>query len=299
MTLIAILAALGLSHFAPGLADIRRTGWVRDWTATVTRHVADRLPAFDGALGVVIVLAGPLLLTALLQSALAGMYYGLAVFAFSVVVLVWAWGPRDLGEDVQAYREALATGSTAEQRRAAGKLVPGELPAGAEAEGETVVAWIYLGALERWFGVVFWFIVLGPLGAVLYRWTQVMAREAAEAGPGDNFVAASRRLRRVLDWPVCLLMALGLAVVGHFDAVVQAWRRYYRENEGGFFALDPGYLLSAARATLAAPPTGWQEEQGGPHDVAWQLEASMNLVWRVLFVWLSVVALLTVAGWAG
>lgn len=298
MTLIAILTALGLGHFAPGLGDLRRTGWVRNWTAAVARH-SDRLPGFDGAAGVVAVLLPPLAAVALLQVLLAGLYSGVAVFVFSVLVLVWAWGPRDLDDDVQAYLVARESGDTADQRRAAQRIVPGELPAESQAEAETVVAWIYLGALERWFGVVFWFLVLGPLGAVLYRLTQVLARNMPDSELGESFVEAARRLRRLLDWPVCLLMATGLAIVGHFDAVIHAWRAYYRREQCGFFALDPGYLLAAARATLQAPPTGWRDEAPAEAGVAGEIRASMNLVWRVLFVWLSVVALLTVAGWAG
>lgn len=298
MTLIAILTALGLGHFAPGLGDIRRTGWVRNWTAAVARH-SGRLPGFEGAAGVVAVLMPPLAAVALLQVLLAGLYSGLVVFVFSVLVLVWAWGPRDLDDDVQAYLAARESGDTADQRRAAQRIVPGELPAESEAEAETVVAWIFLGALERWFGVVFWFLVLGPLGAVLYRLTQVLARNMPDSEVGESFVEAARRLRRLLDWPVCLLMATGLAIVGHFDAVIHAWRAYYRREQCGFFALDPGYLLAAARATLQAPPTGWRDEAPAQSGVAGEIRASMNLVWRVLFVWLSVVALLTVAGWAG
>lgn len=298
MTLIAILTALGLGHFAPGLGDLRRTAWVRGWTAAVARH-SDRLPGFDGAAGVIAVLLPPLLAVALFQVLLAGVYSGVAVFVYAVLVLVWAWGPRDLDDDVNAYLAARESGDTADQRRAAQRIVPGELPAESEAEAETVLAWVYLGALERWFGVVFWFLLLGPLGAVLYRLTQVLARDAADAGIGESFMEAARRLRRLLDWPVSLLMATGLAIVGHFDAVIHAWREYYRREQCGFFALDPGYLLAAARATLTAPPTGWTEEAPAKLGVAGEIRASMNLVWRVLFVWLSVVALLTVAGWAG
>lgn len=294
MTLIAILTALGLGHFAPGLGDIRRTGWVRGWTAAVARR-CERLPGFDGAAGVVALLLPPLLVIGLLQA----WFSGLVGFAFSVLILVWAWGPRDLDDDVDAYLAARESGDTSEQRRAAQRLVPGELPAESEAEAQTVLAWIYLGALERWFGVVFWFLVLGPLGAVLYRLSQVLARDATGAGIGESFVEAARRLRRLLDWPACLLMATGLAIVGHFDAVIHAWREYYRREHSGFFALDPGYLLAAARATLQAPPTGWTEEPPARSGVAGEIRASMNLLWRVLFVWLSVVALLTVAGWTG
>lgn len=298
MTLIAILTALGLGHFAPGLGDIRRTDWVRGWTAVVARR-GERLPGFDGATGVVAILLPPLLMVGLLQAWFAGWFSGLAGFVFSVLVLIWAWGPRDLDEDVDAYLAARESDDTGEQRRAAQRIVPGELPAGAEAEAQTVLAWIYLGALERWFGVVFWFLLLGPLGAVLYRVSQVLARDAIDAGIGESFVEAARRLRRLLDWPVCLLMATGLAIVGHFDAVIHAWREYYRREHSGFFALDPGYLLAAARATLQAPPTGWTEDPPAESGVAGEIRASMNLLWRVLFVWLSVVALLTVAGWTG
>lgn len=294
MTLIAILTALGLGHFAPGLGDIRRTGWVHGWTAAVARH-CERLPGFDGATGVTAILLPPLLAVGLLQA----WFSGLVGFVFSVLVLVWAWGPRDLDEDVDAYLAARESDDTSEQCQAAQRIVPGELPAEAEAEAQTVLAWIYLGALERWFGVVFWFLVLGPLGAALYRVSQVLARGAADAGIGESFVEAARRLRRLLDWPVCLLMATGLAIVGHFDAVIHAWREYYRREHSGFFALDPGYLLAAARATLQAPPTGWTEESPTESGVAGEIRASMNLLWRVLFVWLSVVALLTVAGWTG
>lgn len=298
MTLIAILLALGLNHFAQGLADIRYTDWLRVWTDWLGQRLGD-LDILNGVLGVVLVLAPLVLVVALLQAGLEDRVYGLAGFAFAVLALVWAWGPRDLDSDVDAYLQAARSGESNSQRRAAVRLVPGELPPDAEDEANTVLAWVYLGALERWFGVLFWFVVLGPTGAVLYRLSHVLAHYAPVDERPPGFTDAARRLRRLLDWPVCLLMALGLAIVGHFDAVIHAWREYYRREERGFFALDPGYLLAAARATLDAPPAGWDEEETAHETACQRIRLSMNLIWRVLFVWLTVLALFTIAGWLG
>lgn len=298
MTLIAIIVTLALTHFIGGLAALRGTDWVCAWQRWLQGHCS-KLPGYDGATGVLLVVAPPVIAVALAQWALEDVALGLATFVFGVAVLVWAWGPRDLDRDVEAYLKAAAGGDTDEQRRAAEAIVAQPLPPDAEEEAEVVMAWVYLGALERGFGVLFWFAVLGPLGAMLYRVSQVLARRAADRGAPDGFVGAVRRLRRLLDWPVCLLMALGLAVVGHFDAVINAWREHYRREGQGFFALDPGFVLSAARATLAAPPTGWPAEFEREPDVYDRIRMSLNLLWRVMFVWLTVLALLTLAGWLG
>ena len=57
-------------------------------------------------------------------------------------------------------------------------------------EGPSLVEAVFRCALWRWFGVLFWFLLLGPAGALLYRLVSLSAqgeaqtRAAAGAGRG-------------------------------------------------------------------------------------------------------------------
>jgi AmpE protein len=156
------------------------------------------------------------------------------------------------------------------------------------------------GALRRWFGVLFWFLLLGPVGALGYRLVQLAADASlSTARPASARDAAGVALA-VLEWPVAQLMTLALALVGNFDTVFAAWR----EARLGRPALDSGFLEAAARASVTAEiadDEAWATE-GLPADAPpalLELRDAMSLVWRMLMVWLAVLALFVLAGWVG
>jgi AmpE protein len=162
---------------------------------------------------------------------------------------------------------------------------------------------VFRNALRRWFGVLFWFLLLGPFGAVLYRLTALSAEgEAARELPGET-VEGARTLLAILEWPVAQLLTLALALVGNFDTVLGAWR----ESGGAALSLDNGFLGAVARASvkteLAEEAADYAEENGAGAGAAAlaasdqpELRDAMSLVWRSLLVWLAVLALFVIAG---
>ena len=105
---------------------------------------------------------------------------------------------------------------------------------------------MFAGALRRWFGVLAWFMVLGPAGAVLYRLAALSAEaEGADVLP-EGTRAGARTLFALLNWPVAQAMTLSLALVGNFDTVLGLWR----ERGGASLQLDHAYLGAAARASV-------------------------------------------------
>ncbi|NUO76506.1 MAG: hypothetical protein HOQ32_10875 [Lysobacter sp.] len=296
-TLIAAVVALVLGHLAQSLAaSVRHYGWYADWLRWLgTRFPEDSI--WRGRWGIALALLPPLLAVGLFQLALDEPLYGLAGLLFGVAVLFYVWGPRDLDLDVDAI---VAAPDPASRREAAARLWPHN--ATPSLDGGSLVEAVFRNALRRWFGVLFWFLLLGPFGAALYRLTELAAEgEAAQELPGET-AAGARTLLAILEWPVAQLLTLALALVGNFDTVLGAWR----ESGGASLSLENRFLGAVARASvkteLAEEAADYAEEAGTAGAAVYasselpELRDAMSLVWRSLLVWLAVLALFVIAG---
>jgi AmpE protein len=287
-TLVAVIVALLLGHFARPLAALRHHDGFVGWLGV--------LGGEGGALRSVALWVGlglPLLALAALQWWLSGWAYGLPSLLLGIVALFYAWGPRDLDLDVQAVVEA----ENHDARRAAAKpLFPQRDDV--VIEGGPLVEAVFRCALWRWFGPLFWFLLLGPVGAVGYRFVALSAQGAARQRLPEPQRAAAATLLGLLDWPVAQLMTLTLALAADFDAVIGAWRRWHADG----VRLGLGHLEAAARASVAVELA---EEEAyaadGPAQAPALLELldAMSLVWRILVIWIGVLALFVVAGFVG
>ena len=284
-TLFAVVVALVLGHLAPSLATaLRDDGWYRALLQWLDRRFRD--DAFwRGPWGLLLALVPVVLVVGLLQWALDGIAFGLPALLFGVAVVFYAWGPRDLDVDVAAVVDA---DDSAECREALARLRPAA--ATGAADGGDSMGRVFIAALRRWFGVLFWFVVLGAVGALLYRLVAIAAEdEPALYLPGGT-VEGARRLLVLLDWPVAQLMAFSLALVGNFDVVVSAWKA----AGGAGLRRATGALAAAGRAGVRDEPAG---ADAADPLLADAMRDAMSLVWRVLLAWLAVLALFVVAGW--
>ena len=293
ITLVAVVLALVLGHVAPALvASFRQYAWYGAWL----RWLGERsggAGVWQARYGIALAMVPVLLVVALLQWMLDGPLYGLPGLLFDIAVLVYAWGPRDLDVDVEAVIDAHDAPA---RRTAIARLgLTGEAAA---LDGPALVEAVFVNALQRWFGVLFWFLLLGPVGAVLYRLSVLATQdEWASILPEENRLGA-RAVKTALDWPVAQLMTLAMALVGNFDTVFTAWR----EAGGTRFRLDTGFLGHAARASVRCELAEEAEEYAEEGMVQAmrelpELRDAMSLVWRILLLWLALHAVFVIGGW--
>lgn len=303
IALIAVVVVLLLSHAVPGLAAARRVDrlWAR-WRDLGARWGS----AGHGAVAVLWLLLPAVLLFAF-QAWLGARWWGLLLLPYGVLMLYLCWGPRDLDADARAVMDAVD--ETGRQRA---RVQLGMAPT-AGSSGAAVAA-VFRAALQRWFAPLFWFVLLGGAGALIYRFTQIACREPPRSDSPLDW------LNRLFNWPVAALTTLSLALVAHFDAVVQAWKRWHAAPERAWFGADLGFLDAAAQASVvcelqedAAEAAEEAAEAAGhssdaplivPSDeiVPTQhaaIEDSLSLLRRILVLWMAVLALAVLGGIAG
>lgn len=293
--LLAALIALLIGHAVPDLVRLRDYGWYQTWLQWCgERPRASGL--VQGQWWLLLSILLPVLLLGLVQWSVRGQWWGLPSFVLATLVLSYCWGPRDLDADVDAIGLA-ADGSS---RREALQSLPDDPPEPPlDLTPMVVVDQVFLAGLSRWFGVLFWFFVLGAAGALAYR----LLRLAVATGRFRQYLSAPQldamqAFQRLVDWPAAQLMTFALALAADFDAVVGAWRDFHGQGRVDSPTFDPGYLLAAARASVDLEP-------GSDADVDLQETAvaaaqqALALVWRILVVWLAAVSLLVLAGKIG
>jgi AmpE protein len=308
ITLIATIVALVLGHLAPSLAvAVRQFGWYANLVGWLNGRFGEG-SFWRGRWGVVLALLPPVLVIGFFQLALDGRLLGTAQLVFGIAVLFFVWGPRDLDRDVDAILDAPDAASRRERMA--------QLTNSADASGgrSGLVEAVFRNALKRWFGVLFWFLVLGPVGAVVYRLSALAAVGDIASRVPANTRQGARTWLAILEWPVAQLMTLALALVGNFDSVLGAWR----SAGGASFGADNRFLGAAARASvrreMVDEGTDYAVGDGGIDDDSFsesgsgtaspglglsdlpELRDAMSLVWRSLLAWLAVLALFVIAG---
>ena len=247
-------------------------------------------PVWDHIGGLLIMLLPVWLVVALLQDWLSDWLFGLVGLLFYIATFVYCMGPRDLAADVDTWCEVCESSDTDLRKRAAGRLLKGDEPPQDNVEcARAVSAAVLVEANDRLLAVLFWFVLLGPLGAALYRSAAVMYQQRREAGEFGDSIAW---LYAVLVWLPARLTALAYALSGHFDAAIEGWRQAQQTHLQG---AEGSEQVLAITGSGALGLDGEDVEEGSQASA----RAAMRLVWRTLTIWLVVISVLILAGWAG
>jgi membrane protein required for beta-lactamase induction len=285
MNFLALLLGLALERALTHLFHWREFRWL-DPVFAWHQRAGSRVPSgvrMLASLALVLALVAPVAIGAgLLWNELLQIPY----FAFAVGVLFFSLGPHDLGDEVDDYSDAVSSGDEAAQRLAASFLLEQPPESVSTPCHDEVERTIYVQAGNRVFGVVFWFLLLGPTGAWAFRVLDLLRRRTAN---GD---AAALRLHAVAAWLPARLLGLAYLLAGNFEEALAAWRQPQSAPD-----LAGGNRELLARVGIAAAGrSGLSVEE--PTTARARIGAARALVIRSLWmIWCPVIAVLTLYGW--
>lgn len=296
MNFLALVIALLIERLLGDRQRLRDPHWYHAYAAWIQRTLGPG--TWTGTLGVLLLIAPPVALVGLVFALLGGALLSILALAFSVVVLLFCLGPRELDAEAGHYVDAIEVGDEARAAALAHDIAGEVVPAGGAARNRAVAQAILLEFNRRSFAVILWFVVLGPMGAVLYRLT-LLARRDVDGGrwtePG--FAAAVLRLQGILDWLPARLIALGFALVGSFEDAITDWKSYYSRQSDLFWQVNDDVIIATGRGALRFGDATEADEGNAAAGIG-AVRAAMALTLRTLIFWIALYGLLTIAGFA-
>lgn len=267
MTLIGILVALLLERMLGHLAWWGRP--VLFLQAMKGLRVLTPSRVWTTALVPVAVVVVPSVLVFWLRGRIEG---PLMELVFSAAMLLLCLGPRDLAEDVHDLLQARERNDLEKIMHLSRALQRGPNPGDAH---RNLLGALFIQSHEKLFGVLIWFFVLGPAGAVAYRLASRLPRYLSESIPDSGALRMADLLHAMFAWVPVRLTAVVYGFAGSLDDALQAWRRLMREPEHVWRTQTWAIMAEVPAASLA------QEESDGAPVVPPTLEAMMQEVLRM------------------
>jgi len=210
--------------------------------------------------------------------------FGLLWIAFTVVILLYCFGRVNFPAMLERYRAYFSSGNFQSAWLDARSESVTEMDPAEEASPEDVQIYvqqllIYEG-YQGWFAILFFFLILGPGGALAYRLLQLYSQF-----PESKFV---QRLLFYADWLPVRLVATTFSLTGDFLASRDKLLASFSETS------QPGneVLVSTARAALGLERGGAESETGDAATA--QVDQIEALLSRCAVFWLALISLLVV-----
>lgn len=228
----------------------------------------------------------------------------LLAIAWSVAVLYVAMGFRRFSHCFTEIAQALREQNIATARDVLGRW------RGASADelnaADIARVSIELGLLQAHryvLGPVFWFVVLGPVGPLVYRAADLLAeRWGRHLEPEKRaFAFYAERIFFWIDWLPARMTAASFAVAGNFEDAAYCWRT----QAGGWGRGGEGVVLASGAGALGVKLGGALREDGMLHQrpelgIGAEVEIEdlrgiVGLIWRALTLWLFLLFLVSLA----
>lgn len=299
MKLIVILICIALERYAGVNIANHLPGWFEKYNTMFQGYLPEKLKQ-RAWLNFTILLLPLLLAMLFLQCVLGGLFAGVFGFVVSLGVLMLCmqsehyqlrWKHYFAGVKVTDNTLVLThdnPGMTAQDNPTASSAQENAPEANMEIVNDVIVNTNY-----HLFSVMFWFLVLGPFGAVLYRYCRWLSESADQA---ESIASVAARWEQALAWLPTQLLVFTYAFVGHFMRTFGIWRQYIMSSASGW-SWNPAKLIATVSANedllrgTALAAMGFDENKDVIEDET--VINAVGLVNRALVVWLCIIAVLT------
>ena len=144
----------------------------------------------------------------------------------------------------------------------------------------------FMAAYVEIFAILFWFVLLGSAGAILYYSTNALIQYLEQRDTKiTNQIEAILHIRGILDWVPIRLLGLTFALVGHFFMTTSDWLKHLIAG----VSLDHQLFAEYGEKSI----------NFNTHNIKEEKEHAAFLIERALWLWLIVLSIINLVVWIG
>lgn len=289
MALISIVICLFAERFLGYLQLLRNFSWFHAYAAFII-NIASNIKFLFGKIGVLLILLPVPLLVGYLDYVLY-QYFLPAEFLFGTAVLLFSFGPRTFYGRCKEFCYALNRQDRDSAQWFAKLILNRPLDESEKSQlAFTVTRNMFVIANERILGPILWFVLLGPMGAILYRLSSELRIQTQRQEIFFTMQKQAELFFAILNWMPARCAAFGFASMGNFLQALASCRRdthiLYRLNN------------HCSEDLLICVGTGSLNLSKAPEEfIAKDAFEALALTRRNYALWLGAIALLTLGGW--
>ncbi|NOX43384.1 MAG: regulatory signaling modulator protein AmpE [Gammaproteobacteria bacterium] len=300
MTLISILIVLLLEKYADWQTKLRNANWCCSYESWMRAKLSE-YKGLDGPAGLILIIAPVIIIVGVISTILNG-YHSFYSFIFGILVLSYSIGPKKIHEDVQKFIHSKKQGDNEGAYWQLDNILGQDIPESEPLLTLKLIKVILIQTSRQLLSILFWFVVLGPIGAALFRLVSIIHEDKLKNKDDSQFAIAAAQLQHILHWIPSRLTALSYAISGSFAHSLDCWRNtpdVYSSTDT-FIDKNDDMLTCIG---LSALQLGTTEQDDNNPDLDRQnlklnsVNEALKLGLRAIIVWVTVLAIMTLAGW--
>lgn len=239
----------------------------------------------SGYLVLAILILPIVIVTFLVSCFLYSFLFGLFGFLFSLAILFYTLGDGNFEEQLTDYFAACERDDLPAAKQHAAAFIDHVEVNDFPSLNRSVTCALLRKSLTQYFSIVFWFVLLGPVGAVLYYSVAVLMQLSRDSsGPFSRFSIQTMQVQGVLDWVPVRLLGLSYALVGHFGA---GFSHGWTNILAGIDRCQE-FIVSIGFASLEV------DAEDSSKSNTQENYATLAMIHRALVVWVVIIALLLI-----
>ena len=197
------------------------------------------------------------------------------------IVFIYCLGPACLSTEVDAYIHARTMGDEDEAMHYAGSITNAPASTSPDQQSSDVTRAILYVANERIFATIFWFVILGPFGCMIYR----LVSELSQLIEFKELSEFSEFIHSIMAWIPARMLAAGYALTGNFDGAYHGYRERVQSTD----------LSQDNAEILISTGLGAMHNMDMENELA-GIYTAQALVFRAVIAWIGILAIMTLGG---